>query len=65
MYYVKNKNKDYKSNELPMTMAMARFFSRIPTTTCTRPSSSTRSKVENYKSKLKNYDNWLEREMQR
>ena len=45
-----------------MAMMIARVFSRITTTTCTRPSSSTRSRMENYKSKLKSYDNWLERD---
>ena len=48
-----------------MTMMTTRLFNTITTTTSTRPSSSTRSKMENYKSKLKNYDNWLEREMQK
>ena len=56
MYYVKKKNKNNNGNGSRLSG---------PTTTCTSPSSSTRSTMENYKSKLKNYDNWLEREMQR
>ena len=44
-----NKDKNYKSNGNDDN----KICSRITTTTCTRPSSSTRSKMENYKSKLK------------
>ena len=43
MYYVKSKNtdNDYKNND----NGNGKVFSRIPTTTCTRPSSSRKNKM--------------------
>ena len=64
MYYLKNKkhNNKSKDTENKNTTTRARtlttkLFGKITTTTCTRPSSSTRSKMQNYRDKLMIYNN--------
>ena len=57
MYHLKHHNK----SKILRTRT-TKLFDKITTTTCTRPSSSTRSKMLNYKDKLMVYNSWLERE---
>ena len=67
MYYLKSKKKNTedKDNKKSNDNDDNKVFRQNHYTTCTRPSSSTRSKMESYKNRLENYDNWLEREMQK